>query len=175
MIQTLAVDKKGQKFIDLPYVVKGMDVSFSGILSYLEATAKEKLKNNECTPIDLRYSLQETAFPMLVEVTEQAMAQCDKKDVLIVGGVGCNERLQEMMRIMCLERYGKLFATDDRYCVDNGAMIAYIGLLAYANEPSTPPEKSTFTQRFRTDKYWQSEKRKRNHQMVTWKNVSNCL
>ncbi|KAL0322721.1 UNVERIFIED_CONTAM: putative tRNA N6-adenosine threonylcarbamoyltransferase [Sesamum angustifolium] len=143
--------KKGEKFIDLPYVVKGMDVSFSGILSYIEATAEEKLKNNECTPADLCYSLQETLFAMLVEITERAMAHCDKKDVLIVGGVGCNERLQEMMRIMCSERGGKLFATDDRYCIDNGAMIAYTGLLAYAHGMTTPLEESTFTQRFRTD------------------------
>lgn len=50
--------KKGEKFIDIPYVVKGMDVSFSGILSYIEATATEKLNNNECTPADLCYSLQ---------------------------------------------------------------------------------------------------------------------
>ncbi|KAL5998752.1 Gcp2p [Asimina triloba] len=143
--------KKGEQFIDLPYVVKGMDVSFSGILSYIEATAVEKLKNNECTPADLCYSLQETVFAMLVEITERAMAHCDKKDVLIVGGVGCNERLQEMMRIMCAERGGQLFATDDRYCIDNGAMIAYTGLLAYAHGITTPLEESTFTQRFRTD------------------------
>ncbi|KAK8987856.1 hypothetical protein V6N11_065462 [Hibiscus sabdariffa] len=143
--------KKGEKFIDLPYVVKGMDVSFSGILSYIEATAEEKLKNNECTPADLCYSLQETLFAMLVEITERAMAHCDSKDVLIVGGVGCNERLQEMMRIMCSERGGRLFATDDRYCIDNGAMIAYTGLLAYAHGSTTPLEESTFTQRFRTD------------------------
>ncbi|KAG7584519.1 Gcp-like domain [Arabidopsis suecica] len=70
---------------------------------------------------------------MLVEITERAMAHCDKKDVLIVGGVGCNERLQEMMRTMCSERDGKLFATDDRYCIDNGAMIAYAGLLGFVN------------------------------------------
>ncbi|KAI3710795.1 hypothetical protein L2E82_40589 [Cichorium intybus] len=143
--------KKGEKFIDLPYVVKGMDVSFSGILSYIEATAEEKLKNDDCTPADLCYSLQETLFAMLVEITERAMAHCDKKDVLIVGGVGCNERLQEMMRVMCGERGGNLFATDDRYCVDNGAMIAYTGLLAFAHGSTTPLEDSTFTQRFRTD------------------------
>ena len=143
--------KKGEKFIDLPYVVKGMDVSFSGILSFIEAAAIEKLENNECTPADLCYSLQETLFAMLVEITERAMAHCDSKDVLIVGGVGCNERLQEMMRIMCSERGGRLFATDDRYCIDNGAMIAYTGLLAYAHGVTTPLEDSTFTQRFRTD------------------------
>lgn len=95
--------------------------------------------------------LQETVFAMLVEITERAMAHCDKKDILIVGGVGCNERLQEMMRIMCSERGGRLFATDDRYCIDNGAMIAYTGLLAYAHGMSTSLEESTFTQRFRTD------------------------
>ncbi|PWZ31077.1 putative tRNA N6-adenosine threonylcarbamoyltransferase [Zea mays] len=143
--------KKGEQFIDVPYVVKSMDVSFSGILSFIEAAAIEKLKNNECTPADLCYSLQETIFAMLVEITESAMAHCDSKDVLIVGGVGCNERLQEMMKIMCSERGGRLFATDDRYCIDNGAMIAYTGLLAYAHGMTTPLEESTFTQRFRTD------------------------
>ncbi|KAK2649694.1 hypothetical protein Ddye_017183 [Dipteronia dyeriana] len=96
MIQVLYITlsslaKKGEKFIDLPYVVKGMDVSFSGILSYIVATAVEQLNNNECTPAYLCYSLQETLFAILVEITERAMAQCDKNDVLIVGGVGCND------------------------------------------------------------------------------------
>lgn len=43
------------------------------------------------------FMTQETVFAMLVEITERAMAHCDTKDVLIVSGVGCNERLQEMM------------------------------------------------------------------------------
>ena len=58
-------------------------------------------------------------FAMLVVITERAMAHCDMKDVLIVGGVGCNERLQEMMRTTCSERGGRLFATDDRYCIED--------------------------------------------------------
>ncbi|KAL9666559.1 hypothetical protein QQ045_000894 [Rhodiola kirilowii] len=119
--------KKGEQYIELPYAVKGMDVSFSGILSSIEATAIEKLKNNECTPADLCYSLQRL---------QRGQWHTDKKDVLIVGGVGCNERSQEMMRIMCSERGGKLFATDDRYCIDNGTMIAYTGLLAFAHGSS---------------------------------------
>ncbi|XP_013669145.1 probable tRNA N6-adenosine threonylcarbamoyltransferase [Brassica napus] len=125
-----------------------MDVSFSGRLSYIKTTAEEKLKNNECTPADLCYSFQ-TFFAMLVET--RAMAHRDKKDVLIVGGVGCNERLQDMMRTMCSERDGRLFASDDRYCIDNGAMIAYTGLLEFVNGIETPLEDTTFTQRFRTD------------------------
>jgi len=66
------------------------------------------------TPEDLCFSLQETVFAMLVEITERAMAHIGSKEVLIVGGVGCNERLQEMMGIMAEERGGKVFATDER-------------------------------------------------------------
>nr|NVI71558.1 putative tRNA N6-adenosine threonylcarbamoyltransferase [Cucujiformia] len=107
--------KQGNKYIPLPYCVKGMDVSFSGILTYLEEKAKNLLADG-CSPADLCYSLQETIFAMLVETTERALAHVGSKEVLIVGGVGCNLRLQDMMRIMCEERGAKLFATDERFC-----------------------------------------------------------
>lgn len=45
---------------------------------------------------------------------ERAMSHSQSKEVLIVGGVGCNERLQEMMKIMCEERGATLYATDER-------------------------------------------------------------
>ena len=91
---------------------------------------------------------------MLVETTERAMAHCNKQDVLVVGGVGCNERLQEMLGQMARERGGRLYATDERYCIDNGAMVAYTGLLAFragGSDVVTPIEDSTCTQRYRTD------------------------
>ena len=66
-----------------------MDVSFSGILSYIESIANELLSTDQCTPEDLCFSLQETLFAMLVEITERAMAHIESKEVLIVGGVGC--------------------------------------------------------------------------------------
>ena len=40
--------------------------------------------------------------------------------VLIVGGVGCNVRLQNMMEVMVQARGGSLCAMDGRYCIDNG-------------------------------------------------------
>jgi N6-L-threonylcarbamoyladenine synthase len=90
---------------------------------------------------------------MLVEVTERAMAHCGSKEVLLVGGVGCNLRLQEMMTIMANERGGSVCAMDDRYCIDNGAMIAWPGLIQYlsSGEKSMALSETTFTQRFRTD------------------------
>jgi len=148
--------KKGTKYIELPYVVKGMDVSFSGILSAIEQIVKERDEK----PEDLCFSLQETLFAMLVETTERAMAHCGQKEVLIVGGVGCNVRLQEMMKVMVEERGGKLFATDDRYCIDNGAMIAWAGLEMFRAGITTPISETTCTQRFRTDEVnvaWRSD------------------
>ncbi|CAH2265707.1 probable tRNA N6-adenosine threonylcarbamoyltransferase [Pararge aegeria] len=141
--------KKGKKYLHLPYCVKGMDVSLSGILSYMEDRIEELLK--DYTPEDLCYSLQETVFAMLVEITERAMAHCASDEVLIVGGVGCNERLQEMMGVMCQERNAKIFATDERFCIDNGVMIAHAGALAYAAGTRMEFKDATITQRYRTD------------------------
>ena len=116
--------KKGTVLYELPYAVKGMDVSFTGIISHLEALLQGQEKPS---PEDLSFSLQETIFAMLVEITERALAHVGSSEVLIVGGVGCNERLQKMMGTMLEERGATLCAMDERYCIDNGAMIAAAG------------------------------------------------
>merc|ERR1719458_1186118 len=143
--------KEGNKYLPLPYAVKGMDVSLSGILSYIEERAEKLLANGSYSKADLCYSLQETVFAMLIEITERAMAHCGSEEVLIVGGVGCNERLQEMMAVMCEERGAKIYATDMRFCIDNGAMIAQAGLEMFKCGTITPWEETTITQRYRTD------------------------
>ena len=163
--------KKGNQLVDLPYTVKGMDCSFSGILAAIDAladaygfrggqrkededdrsTSKENSVFQKPTRADLCFSLQETVFSMLVEITERAMAHVGSRDVLIVGGVGCNERLQEMMGIMARDRGGNVHATDERFSIDNGVMIAQAGMLAYKAGISTPLKESTCTQRYRTD------------------------
>ncbi|XP_031630235.1 probable tRNA N6-adenosine threonylcarbamoyltransferase [Contarinia nasturtii] len=147
--------KNGKKFLTLPYSVKGMDVSFSGLLSYIEKVVKTQNakphSESHYTNEDLCFSLQETVFAMLVEITERAMAHCGSEEVLIVGGVGCNERLQEMMGIMCEERGAKLFATDERFCIDNGVMIAHAGAEMFRSGTRMPWNDATITQRYRTD------------------------
>lgn len=50
----------------------------------------------------------------MIAIVERAMAHCASNEVLIVGGVGCNERLQRMMGTMCEERGSVLYATDER-------------------------------------------------------------
>ncbi len=116
--------ERGERYIEMPYVVKGMDFSFSGIVTHAMKLCDEGYRIE-----DIAFSFQETAFAMLVEVTERAMAYLGKEECLLVGGVGANSRLQEMLGLMCTDRNAEFFAPPKRYMGDNGAMIAYTGLL----------------------------------------------
>ena len=117
------------KYVELPYVVKGMDVAFGGILT----NAKDKFKTGNYSRKDLCFSLQETVFAMLVEASERAMAHTGKKELLLGGGVASNTRLQEMCRIMCEERGAEMHVPERQFLVDNGAMIAWLGILEKDN------------------------------------------
>ena len=59
--------------------------------------------------------------------------------------------LQEMMGVMCEERGAKLFGTDMRFCIDNGAMIAQAGWEMFGAGMVTAWEDTDITQRYRTD------------------------
>ena len=134
------------KWVDLPYVVKGMDLSFSGILTACinKHRAGEKLE-------DLCFSIQEVFFSMLTEVTERALAHLGKKEVLLTGGVAANQRLQEMLNMMAKERRAKFSVVPKEYSGDQGAMIAWAGMLAYRAGTEIKREKADVDSRWRTD------------------------
>jgi len=136
----------GKTLLDLPYSVKGMDVAFSGILT----AAVNLLQKGERLE-DLAYSLQEICFAMLTEVAERAMAHGEKSEVLLGGGVACNLRLQEMVRVMSEERGARMFVPPKALCIDNGAMIAWTGLLMHRAGNVFRIEDTIVNQRFRTD------------------------
>ena len=137
--------KKGKEFIELPYSVKGMDVSFGGMLTNI----KQKL--GKFSNKDLAFSMQETAFAMLIEVTERAMAHCNKNELLLGGGVCCNKRLQEMAKIMCEARNAKCFIPENEFLVDNAAMIAWLGLIEYEAGVQEDKETADIKPYWRTD------------------------
>lgn len=142
----IEIAAKRGKYIELPYSIKGMDVSFSGLQTRLQQLFDkgEKIEN-------LAFSLQETAFAMLVEAAERAMAHTGKKELVLGGGVACNSRLQEMCRIMCEERGAKFFCPSKEFLTDNGAMIAYTGELLFNSGIKEKPENVDIKPRERTD------------------------
>jgi N6-L-threonylcarbamoyladenine synthase len=122
-IEQLALQYDGE-LIDLPYVVKGMDVSFSGIQTHI----RTMIDQEKFGPEAIAYATQEYVFAMLVEVAERALAHTGKSSLVLGGGVGCNARLQEMCRQMCSARKVSFFAPEKQYLVDNAAMIGVLGI-----------------------------------------------
>lgn len=145
LIEKLA--EKGKKYFELPYSVKGMDLSFGGLVTNL----RRKIESGEYATEDLCYSVQETVFAMLVEVSERAMAHCGKSELLLGGGVACNMRLQQMAEQMCKERKAKFFVPPKAVLVDNGLMIAWQGILQYKAGDSIKAENARIDPYKRTD------------------------
>lgn len=138
--------KQGSELLPLPYSVHGMDVAFSGLL-----TAALALHARGTPRPDLAYSVEATAYSMLTEITERALAHRRKGSVVLGGGVACNERLRAMVRAMAESRGVAMFAPPRSLCVDNGAMIAWTGHLARTAGRSAAVLESAVQPRQRTD------------------------
>lgn len=143
-VEELAV--KGRKLLDLPYVVKGQDLQFSGLL-----TKALRLVGEGERLEDVCYSLVETAYSMLVEVAERALALTGKREVTLTGGVARSRILCEKLERMA-SLHGAVFKpVEPRFAGDNGAMIAYTGALAYSAGVTIRVEESRVRPLWRLD------------------------
>ena len=141
-----ALAEKGRTYLDLPYVVKGNDVSYSGLLT----AALKKIKEGNRIE-DVCFSLQEVAFSMLTEATERALAHTEKKEVLLTGGVAANERLQSMLSSISQEHDARFYGVPKEYSGDCGAQIAWTGILAYECGVRVDVENSFVKPKWRLD------------------------
>nr|WP_309493542.1 KEOPS complex N(6)-L-threonylcarbamoyladenine synthase Kae1 [Candidatus Hecatella orcuttiae] len=138
---------EGKKLVDLPLVVKGNNVSYSGLLT----AAVRRLKKGGDKLEDLCYSLQETAFTALAEAAERALAFLEKKELLLTGGVAANKRLQTMLKQVAEEHKAKFYVVPREYSGDCGAQIAWTGLLAHLQGVKVSIERSLVKPRWRLD------------------------
>jgi N6-L-threonylcarbamoyladenine synthase/protein kinase Bud32 len=145
-IERLALE--GKRLVPLPYIVKGMDLSLSGLLT----AATSHLHKGDFKLEDLCYSIQENAFSMVTEVTERALAHTEKKEVLLTGGVAANKRLQSMLAVISAEHNARFSVVPLEFATDNGAMIAWTGTLAYRHGLVTSMAESFVKLRWRVDK-----------------------
>lgn len=137
---------KTEEFVLLPYNVKGMNVVFGGLYSHIKQKMLGKYSNEV-----ICNSLQETVFAMLVEICERALAHSKKSELLLGGGVACNKRLQEMLRVMCEERDATLFVPRNEYLVDNAAMIAQTAKLLHESNVVFSDDELRIDPKKRTD------------------------
>lgn len=132
------------QYVQLPYSVKGNDVSFSGLLSAAKSAAR-KGKHDAC------YSLQETAFAMISEAVERALSFTGKRELMIVGGVAANKRLSEMLNDVCARHECNLFVVPLKYAGDCGSQICWTGLLEAKIKAGTALADTFVTQSWRLD------------------------
>jgi N6-L-threonylcarbamoyladenine synthase/protein kinase Bud32 len=146
---------KDGEYLELPYVVKGMDFSFSGIMS----AAKDAADDGEAVE-DICFGLQEHVFGMLTEVAERALSLTGADELVLGGGVGQNARLREMLEEMCAERGAEFYAPEPRFLRDNANMIALVGAkMAAAGDTISIPD-SAVDPNFRPDQVdvtWRDE------------------
>ncbi|MEM3236755.1 MAG: KEOPS complex N(6)-L-threonylcarbamoyladenine synthase Kae1 [Candidatus Micrarchaeaceae archaeon] len=144
---SIALMAAGGNFVRLPYTVKGMDFSFTGLL-----TKAKSLIGRE-SPRDLCFSIQEVSFSMLTEATERALLLTNSKELCVCGGVAQSKRLKEMLSIMAKSHRIKFGYASDELNADNGAMIAYVAERMLANGYSTPLRECNVQQRYRVDQF----------------------
>jgi len=137
---------EGGKYVEMPYVVKGQDTSYSGLL-----TAALRAYRSGARLEDVCFSAREVAYSSLVEVAERGLSQLGKEEVLLVGGVAASRYLVEKFEAMARYRGVRLYVTPPKYAVDNGVMIAWTGLLLYKHGVTVEPERAYVRQRWRLD------------------------
>ncbi len=131
--------------IELSYPIKGMDFSFSGIVTETE----RKINSHEDSV--LANSFQEHAYAAVVEALERAMSQENSDEALLTGGVAMNNRLRKMVELMCEQRNAKAYFPPKEYCMDNGAMIAHQGMIELKTGRKTTIENSAKKPDWRPD------------------------
>jgi len=114
------------EYFPLPYTVKGMNFAFAGLLTSAVRAIGEHKTEDTC------HSLMETAFAELCEAAERALCLTGKKEVTVCGGVAQNKRFCEMLSLVASEHGARFGVVAPEYNADNGAMIAYTGLLEHA-------------------------------------------
>jgi len=138
---------QGKKLIQLPYTVKGMDLSYSGLLTAITT----ELETGKHSINDLCFSLQETAYAMLGEITERALAHTNKPELLLTGGVAANKRLGGIVKDIAEDHGATPYIVPIRLAADNGAMIAWTGLIAYKAGHTTAIDESHVNPNWRMD------------------------
>jgi len=141
-------EKSSGEYLQLPYSIKGNDVSFSGLLTAAIRMASE----NQDSLADVCSSLQETAFAMLAEAVERALSFTGKRQAMIVGGVAANKKLGGMLQQACARHGAVLFACPTVFAGDNGAQISWTAIQQYRNDKKRVTiEESYVSQSWRLD------------------------
>jgi len=121
------------------------DFSFSGIktavLYYLRDRGLQTPGSvTEGSLADICASFQTAVVDVLVQKTMRAARELGTRDVTLAGGVSANSLLRSATRQSCEREGRRLFYPPLAYCMDNGAMIGYVGWMKLRQGLTSPLE-----------------------------------
>ncbi len=142
---TVEKTAEGGKYVPMPYTVKGMDFSFTGLLTHASRLAASHRKQDVC------FSMRETSFSMLCEATERAMLLSGSSEICVCGGVAQSARLREMLKAVADEHGARFGFAANEFNADNGGMIAFVAERMLTRGAEEKLRDCTIEQRYRID------------------------
>ncbi|NYS31315.1 MULTISPECIES: tRNA (adenosine(37)-N6)-threonylcarbamoyltransferase complex transferase subunit TsaD [unclassified Pantoea] len=106
----------------------GLDFSFSGLKTFAANTIRAN-PDDEQTRADIARAFEDAVVDTLSIKCKRALDQTGFTRLVIAGGVSANRTLREQMAVMMQKRGGDVFYARPEFCTDNGAMIAYAGMV----------------------------------------------
>lgn len=115
----------------------GLDFSFSGLKTAAANTINQyRDENGEIdhqTKADIASAFEDALVDTLVIKSRRALEQTNFKRLVVAGGVSANKTLRDKLAKLMQQRKGEVFYPRIAFCTDNGAMIAYAGMIHLAH------------------------------------------
>ncbi|CAI0697002.1 t(6)A37 threonylcarbamoyladenosine biosynthesis protein [Serratia entomophila] len=106
----------------------GLDFSFSGLKTFAANTIRSNGDDDQ-TRADIARAFEDAVVDTLAIKCKRALEQTGFKRLVMAGGVSANRTLRAKLAEMMHKRGGEVFYARPEFCTDNGAMIAYAGLV----------------------------------------------
>ncbi len=106
----------------------GLDFSFSGLKTFAANTIRENDADPQ-TRADIARAFEDAVVDTLAIKCKRALDQTGFSRLVIAGGVSANRTLRAKLKEMMAKRRGEVFYARPEFCTDNGAMIAYAGMI----------------------------------------------
>ena len=106
----------------------GLDFSFSGLKTFAANTIRSN-DNDDQTRADIARAFEDAVVDTLMIKCRRALDQTGFKRLVMAGGVSANRTLRAKLAEMMKKRGGEVFYARPEFCTDNGAMIAYAGMV----------------------------------------------
>lgn len=108
----------------------GLDFSFSGLKTFAANTIRNNCDDQQ-TRADIARAFEDAVVDTLMIKCKRALEQTGFKRLVMAGGVSANRTLRERLAVMMQKRGGEVFYARPAFCTDNGAMIAYAGMMRF--------------------------------------------